>query len=68
MEPMTPLYLSSLLISFAVFVYSYIDGKRSDENLETFLDEVLKDELADAKKEIQQLRAELELVKSNRNR
>jgi len=68
MEPMTPLYLSSLLISFAVFVYSYIDGKHSDEDFEAFLDEVLKDELADAKKEIQQLRAELELVKSNRNR
>lgn len=68
MDPMAPLFISTLIISCAVMVYSYFEGKRSDENLETFLDEVLKDELADAKKEIQQLRAELELAKSNRDR
>jgi len=65
MDSMALFYVSTLIISCAVLVYSYFDGKRSDENLEAFFEEVLKDELAGARKEIQRLRTELCKIKSH---
>jgi hypothetical protein len=44
MDAIHPLYIFSVLISCAIFVYGYIDSKRSDADFKAFFDETPKDD------------------------